>query len=237
MPKSESHAQPTRRPPSQSRAEESRAKILDAGRFLFAKNGFEGTNVREIAQQAGVTHTLIRYHFGSKEQLWKDVVTDMYRRLDQEISSDNIGRLNYASLDGTREFFRRYVRYCARNPEQIRIMIHESMVGGERLDWMVSYILKSHKGLAPLLREQMKSGDVPEVFLVSWFYAVSSLCQLPFALSNTIERLYGVDMTSEAAIDAHIDAVLGIFLRDPPTSKASWPELPAWTHQRQPEDK
>lgn len=229
MSKSRDYVQPTRRPPTQTRAEESRAKILDAARHLFAKNGFEGTNVREIAQQAGVTHTLIRYHFGSKEKLWKDVVTDMYRRLDQEISGDAIGRLDYATLDGTREFFRRYVRYCAHNPEQIRIMIHESMVGGERLDWMVSYILKSHKTLAPFLRQQMKRGEVPEVFLVSWFYAVSSLCQLPFALSSTIERLYGVDMTSEAAIDAHIDAVLGIFLRDPPASKERWPELPAWT--------
>lgn len=237
MAKSKTYAQPTRRPPSQGRAEESRAKILEAARHLFARKGFEGTNMREIAQEVGVTHTLIRYHFGSKEQLWKDVVTDMYRRLDQEISSEDIGRLNYGSLEGTREFFRRYVRYCARNPEQIRIMIHESMVGGERLDWMVSYILKSHKTLAPFLREQMKRGEVPEVFLVSWFYAVSSLCQLPFALSNTIERLYGVDMTSEDAIDAHIDAVLGIFLRDPPASKERWPELPAWTREHTAEDK
>jgi AcrR family transcriptional regulator len=46
-----------------------RARIRDAAIRLFAERGIEGTTVREIAQQAGVSPGLLRHHFGSKEAL------------------------------------------------------------------------------------------------------------------------------------------------------------------------
>ncbi|MGB3626306.1 MAG: TetR/AcrR family transcriptional regulator [Henriciella sp.] len=224
-----SYAQPTRRPPSHPRAEESRTRIMSEARRLFAQRGFDGANIREIAEKAGVTHTLIRYHFGSKEQLWKDVVTDMFRRLDREVSGPETEKLKYETVDDLRIFLRRYVKYCAKNPDQIRIMFHESIAGGDRLDWMVKYILKSHQTLTPFFRHLMDKGQLPDVFLVSLFYAVSTICQIPFAFSTTIKKLYGVDMQSEAATEAHVDAVLAILLRDAPDADLKRPALPAWT--------
>lgn len=46
-----------------------RARIRDAAIRLFAERGIEGTTVRDIAEQAGVSPGLLRHHFGSKEAL------------------------------------------------------------------------------------------------------------------------------------------------------------------------
>ena len=46
-----------------------RARIRDAAIRLFADRGLDGTTVRDIAAQAGVSPGLLRHHFGSKEAL------------------------------------------------------------------------------------------------------------------------------------------------------------------------
>jgi AcrR family transcriptional regulator len=46
-----------------------RARIRDAAIRLFAERGVDGTTVRDIAQNAGVSSGLLRHHFGSKEAL------------------------------------------------------------------------------------------------------------------------------------------------------------------------
>jgi len=46
-----------------------RARIRDAAIRLFADRGIDGTTVRDIAREAGVSPGLLRHHFGSKEAL------------------------------------------------------------------------------------------------------------------------------------------------------------------------
>ncbi|PKP81650.1 MAG: TetR family transcriptional regulator [Alphaproteobacteria bacterium HGW-Alphaproteobacteria-18] len=215
--------------PQQARSGESRANILNAARKAFAEKGFEAANIRDIATDAGVTHTLIRYHFGSKEELWKEVVTHMFQRLGEEMREGLKGVKGASPQENLREFLRTYIRYCARNPEHVRIMIMESVHGGDRIEWMISYIRKSHQNQTPFLRRLMKDGDIPEVWLVSLFYSISAICQMPFVLAQSIKGVYGVDILSDEAIEAHTDTVLALLLRDKPKSRKHWPALPAWT--------
>ncbi len=48
-------------------------KILEVANELFAKNGFGGTSVREIAKLADVNLASINYHFQNKESLYWSV--------------------------------------------------------------------------------------------------------------------------------------------------------------------
>lgn len=48
---------------------EKQLQIIEAAERLFATNGYEGTSVRDIAQEAGVNLAMISYYFGSKEKL------------------------------------------------------------------------------------------------------------------------------------------------------------------------
>jgi len=203
---------------------------MDAARKAFAESGYEAASIRDIAASVDMTHTLIRYHFGSKEQLWKDVATDMFQRLDAALSEEVIGPVDFATREGLAVFLRHYIRYCADNPEHARIMIGESLHGGARLKWMVKYIQESHLALIPVFKELMKKGVIPEVWLISLFYSISAVCQMPFVLSNAINELYGVDMHDDGAIEAHTETVIAILLNAPERRPETWPSLPAWTH-------
>lgn len=67
-----------RRPPARERVrmsgQERREQLLDIGRRLFAKKGFEAVSVEEIAAKAGVSKPVVYEHFGGKEGLYAVVV-------------------------------------------------------------------------------------------------------------------------------------------------------------------
>jgi AcrR family transcriptional regulator len=51
-----------------------RQAILDSALMAFTRSGYNGVGVREIAKGAGVTAMLVNRYFGSKEQLFAEVV-------------------------------------------------------------------------------------------------------------------------------------------------------------------
>jgi TetR/AcrR family transcriptional regulator len=48
--------------------------ILTEARHLFAKRGFEGVSINDVAQAAGVSKANIFHHFGSKDALYLEVL-------------------------------------------------------------------------------------------------------------------------------------------------------------------
>ncbi|MFB9431351.1 TetR/AcrR family transcriptional regulator [Streptoalloteichus tenebrarius] len=51
-----------------------RAALLEAAAALFAEQGYERTTVREVAARAGVNQALLFRYFGSKEELFAEVL-------------------------------------------------------------------------------------------------------------------------------------------------------------------
>jgi Bacterial regulatory proteins, tetR family len=56
------------------RPAELRGRLLDAGRDLFAEQGYPATTQRQIASAAGVSPSVLFRNFGSKSQLLRDIV-------------------------------------------------------------------------------------------------------------------------------------------------------------------
>ena len=69
------------------------AKFLEAAESIFGRHGYEGTSVREIASRAGVNLGTLKHYWGSKRDLFRDL---MERRL-RPIYDDAAARL--AALD------------------------------------------------------------------------------------------------------------------------------------------
>jgi AcrR family transcriptional regulator len=63
-----------RNEPHRRNAVATRAAILESARSEFLRAGYDGVGVREIAAGAGVTAMLVNRYFGSKEQLFAEVV-------------------------------------------------------------------------------------------------------------------------------------------------------------------
>lgn len=63
-------------PPRRRDAAATRAAILKAARRAFARAGYDGAGVREIAREAGVTAMMVNRYFGSKEGLFAEAIAE-----------------------------------------------------------------------------------------------------------------------------------------------------------------
>ncbi|CAN5379712.1 TetR family transcriptional regulator [soil metagenome] len=70
---------PTAKDPRRRDAAATRSSILASARRAFARAGYDGVGLREIAAGAGVTAVLVNRYFGSKEQLFAEVAEDTMR--------------------------------------------------------------------------------------------------------------------------------------------------------------
>lgn len=60
---------------------DTRQAILDAAFEMFSTVGYDQTNCRAIALRAGVNQALVKYHFGSKEELAECVIKLILREM------------------------------------------------------------------------------------------------------------------------------------------------------------
>lgn len=102
-----------------------RKKILENAADLFAKNGFDGTSLSQIAKKARVNQSLIYHYFESKADLWKSVkiyYAESYAsRKELQIDTDNdlkafLGRIIHHRLE-----------FYANHPEIIRMIAWQKL--------------------------------------------------------------------------------------------------------------
>jgi len=54
-------------------AKDTRERILDAALEIFARDGYTGTNIKDIADAVGIVKSALYKHFESKEAIWEAV--------------------------------------------------------------------------------------------------------------------------------------------------------------------
>jgi AcrR family transcriptional regulator len=87
---------------------ETKAKIINTARILFADRGYEGTSVREIARTAEVNVASLNYHFASKENLFLEILKSGYIECSEQMRmllEKNKGDLENTMVD----FFRYFI--------------------------------------------------------------------------------------------------------------------------------
>jgi AcrR family transcriptional regulator len=88
-----------RRPADSGEAENRRrAAIALSAERLFGQHGYEGVSIREIAADAQVNSALIRYHFGRKEDLYRQ----LFERRYEQITHDRLTQLRALDVQPNR---------------------------------------------------------------------------------------------------------------------------------------
>ena len=110
--------------------EKRRRDILEAAKRLFAERGFHATRMSDVAAAAGASHGTIFWHFGSKEELFHDLMDEEERALRL--------RIDGAIGDGTGDIFRRSVlatfEFFESDRDTVRLLFRDPLVLGERFD-------------------------------------------------------------------------------------------------------
>ena len=194
--------------------EETRRAILDAALADFARRGFEGASLRDIAQAAGVEHSLVRYHFTDKMGLWRAALGDLVDRMEAAERIDWAACRHLPPVERFKIMLRAHVRYCAQHPEHARIMVHEAMGPSERAAFIAERIVRpQHARMARALERLMDEGHIPRSPVRPLIYILSAAAQAPYTLAWEARAAYGVDTAAEAEIEAHADTLIGLVLR------------------------
>ncbi len=199
------------------RSSEVRGRILNAALECFAAFGFEGTSTRAVAERADVTHTLVLYHFHSKDQLWiatvdaalADYTTAMSRHLD--------AAQNGSAAESLRCFIEQFTRMSATKPQVHRILTMESTQGTARLNWVVDNYLRDHfEKITGLIRDGQREGAVRQCDPARLYYMIIGASGTPFTLPTEYKALTGRDVFSQAEVLRNIAFLYELVFIDTP---------------------
>ena len=118
-------ATPKTQPPRKRlSAEDRRAAILDAALEVFARHGYNGASIDEIASAAGISKALIYEHFPSKRELHVSLlerhVQDIFMRLAQTADTDDPGDVRLRN--GVNAFF----EWSENNTKAFRLLFRDT---------------------------------------------------------------------------------------------------------------
>ena len=122
-------------------AKNKKQQILDAAEYEFLTNGYEATKTTQIAERAGVTHTMLHYYFQTKENLFNKIFEDKIETLKAPI--DALAQNKDIDLrDRIREIIELHFDFLKTHPDLPHFLINE---------------MRSNPQLIKILRE--KVGD------------------------------------------------------------------------------
>jgi TetR/AcrR family transcriptional repressor of mexJK operon len=103
-------------PAGGGRSARKRAAILEAGREVFMRNGYEGASMDQIAAVAKVSKQTVYKHFADKRSLFTEIITDDMEGRSQEL----LRALSETDEGDLRQLARRHIRIIVK-PEVMRM--------------------------------------------------------------------------------------------------------------------
>lgn len=115
----------------QRNAQRTRNRLLQAAIRLFSARGYHGASVDEIVAAARVNKRMVYHYFGSKEELFKAALREVYSRIET-VEFDAVERGHNPREQLTR-LLESYFAFLDRNPEFTRLLQWENLEKGQHI--------------------------------------------------------------------------------------------------------
>jgi TetR/AcrR family transcriptional regulator, fatty acid metabolism regulator protein len=103
--------------------EDKRRTILDAAVRVFARSGYHGARVGDIAREAGVAHGLLYHYFSSKEQVLHTVFRESWSQLIERLRA--VEASEEPADDKIRGIAKIVLRTWRNAPDLVTVMVRE----------------------------------------------------------------------------------------------------------------
>ncbi len=104
-------------------AADKRRLILDAAVRVFARSGYHGARVGDIAEEAGVAHGLLYHYFSSKEEVLATVFRENWRALLETLH--RVEADDEPADEKLRGVTKVILRSWRNDPDLVRVMVRE----------------------------------------------------------------------------------------------------------------
>ena len=148
-----------------------REQILDVALVVFARAGFNGASMNEVAEAAGVTKPVLYQHFDSKRDLYQALLDEVGARLLNEIA-----KAATEATDGksqTELGYRAYFRWVAEDHDAFRLLFGSGSRRDDEFDAAVRRITdEAARAIAPLI-----AVDIPDEHRKTLAHALVGLAE------------------------------------------------------------
>ncbi|MGP1276285.1 MAG: TetR/AcrR family transcriptional regulator [Caulobacterales bacterium] len=191
--------------------EEQRRRILDAAAAQFARRGFEGASLRDIAGDAGLSHAVIRHFFGSKDDLWDAAAADLFGQMNAAMA-EALGQVDLNDPEARMEAqVRATVRTASRIPWLAGFVMQAGLAGGERYETLVERHLRPAYAFTLEPFYQMKEAGRAHVPDAHFLFMLSTNAAIgPFAQSANARALAGLDLSNPAIAERYADVLVTV---------------------------
>lgn len=130
-----------------------KTRILQAAKKLFAVQGFDGTTIRQICEEAGVNIALVSYHFGGKENLFGALFETFFP--NAQLSSVNPGM---PPVEGVKLIIREVTAYRHSDPQLISIIQQEIIMNSPRIQKIREHVMPMWRLVRKWIAEGREQG-------------------------------------------------------------------------------
>ena len=180
----------------QARSEETKKRILEAARDIFAAKGFHGARMDEIAAKAKINKERIYSYFGSKEKLFglitKNAMKEMARA--EEIF---LRDLSGSTVEIASRLISQYMEFHEQHPFFWRLLIWENLEAGDNSMTLGKLRNESLMNLRNVYeRNFMADGKWKKVPFETFFYVITAVSFFYFTNLKTMKHTLNADMES-----------------------------------------
>jgi TetR/AcrR family transcriptional regulator, upper aerobic nicotinate degradation pathway regulator len=207
-------------------AQDTRAKILKAAIKVFAKQGYASGRVESISKAARSHDRMIYYYFGSKEQLFVEVLETIYTQFNEAESRLDLNLNN--PVHGLEQMVEFVWQYYLDHPEFVTLLSSENLHQGKHAKKSVK--LKEISGYAiSVVQKLLDAGQAQHVFRADIkardvYLMIASLGYFYNANQYTLGAFLGEPLMDKAALAHWLDVIKDTVLR------AVRLQMPAGTH-------
>jgi AcrR family transcriptional regulator len=168
-------------------AERTKEAILVAAEDCFARRGFEGASLQQIAEAAGVARSTPAYFFGSKEALYDAVLARAVARAQEAMARAYAeGDGDRSTEDAVESYVGAFLDFLGHDQNFLRLVQREALGDGSRL---AEFFGRSvDEALAAVGPAAEKAGISPERLVLD----LTALCWYPFAHEHTLLPALGM---------------------------------------------
>lgn len=164
-------------------AKNTKERILEAALEIFARDGYTGTNIKDIAESVGIVKSALYRHFESKEEIWDAVFNKMATYYKEHFGSlENLPEIPQ-NVEELYDLAMRMINFTVHDNNIIRmrkIIITEQFRDEKVCRLATDYFLNGTEVIfTKIFDEMMKNGSLkecnPQILAFSFTSPITSL--------------------------------------------------------------
>lgn len=188
--------------------------MLEAARHEFARKGFAGSRVDEIAARAGVNKQLVYHHFEDKDTLYLAVLEHLYEEI--RAAENDLHLFGLRPERAIRKLIGFSFDYLAERPYFVALLNEENRFGAGHTRRSAK-LPEMHSRFVSLLRQTLAAGVRagcfrPGIDAMQLYISIAGLSYFYFSNRPTLSVIFDRDLGTEAALKARRRHVIDLIM-------------------------